>query len=137
MVLFIWTISTISKLCLQVRGSALLVRVLSWFYYSTVVASFAVAYLSEERRFMWQSYYPFDYQHSARMYYALLLFQLVASFLVSFIYSSLDLYAAALYRVLGAHIDILRMRLEALGRNSGGDGRDVAACADYHNMCIE
>lgn len=125
------------------QGSALLVRILSCFYYSTVVASFAVAYLSDERRFMWHSYYPIDYQHSVAKYYALLLFQLISSFLVSFIYSSLDLYAAALYRVLGAHIDVLRMRLESLGETSpndnrsGEDIRDVAACTDYHNMCIE
>lgn len=136
----------------QIRSSALLVRVLSCFYYSTVMASFAVAYLSEERRFMWQSWYPVDYQHNVRLYYALLLFQLFASFLVSFIYSSLDLYAAVLYKVLGAHIDILQLRLSALGRptqtDGGGDGgvswtddaasrRELAACVDYHCMCIE
>lgn len=145
----------------QVRGSRLLVQVLSAFYYSTVVASFMVAYLSEERRFMWQSYYPFNYQQNLGVYYFFLLFQLTASFLVSFIYSSLDLYGSALYRVLGAHIDILAQRMEALGGRTlqsevvaieqFGDGakerksrvaRDVgreaiAACADYHSMCIQ
>lgn len=143
---------------LEVDGALLLVRVLSVFYYSTVVASFMVAFLSPERRFMWQSWYPFDYEHNAAVYYALLVFQLVASFLVSFIYSSLDLYGSALYRVLGAHVDVLRQRLEVLGRTDeegreawttqrSGDavagakvcniGRELASCVDYHNMCIQ
>lgn len=132
---------------MQIRESMTLVKVLSVFYYSTVVSSFMVAFLAEERRFMWQSYYPFDYQHNLGIYYFFLLFQCVASFLVSFIYSSLDLYGSALYKVLGAHIDILGLKFKVLGKakstwNNALDHQkqihmDVKECAIYHTMCIQ
>lgn len=131
----------------QVRESLTLVKVLSVFYYSTVMSSFMVAFLSEERQFMWQSYYPFDYQHNLGIYYFFLFFQLGASFLVSFIYSSLDLYGSALYKVLGAHIDILGMKFKVLGRPTGQFDsvverqrridEDLKECAIYHTMCIQ
>lgn len=131
----------------EIRDSLTLVKVLSVFYYSTCVSSFMVPFLAEERRFMWQSYYPFDYQHNLGIYYFLLFFQLVASFLVSFIYSSLDLYGSALYKVLGGHIDVLGLKLKMLGRPVGKFNSveerqrridvDLKECAVYHNMCIQ
>lgn len=132
----------------EIVESMLLVKVLSVFYYSTVVSSFMVAFLDEERRFMWQSYYPFDYQHNLGIYYFFLIFQLVASFLVSFIYSSLDLYGSALYKVLGAHIDILGKKFKTLGRQEEGLDlpkhkldelikEDVKECVIYHSLCIQ
>lgn len=139
------------RMVAQVIGEAMtLVKVLSVFYYSTVVSSFMVAFLADERRFMWQSYYPFDYQHHLGVYYFFLFFQLVASFLVSFIYSSLDLYGSALYKVLGAHIDILGLKFRRLGKPDDGGAVgdrlmdrerriaiDLKDCVVYHTMCIQ
>lgn len=141
----------------QLNGSILLVKILSCIYYSTVVSSFLVAFLAEERRFIWQSYYPFDHQHNLGIYYFFLLFQLMASFLVSFIYSSLDVYGSALYKMLGAHIDILGDKLRHLGTikslakvqaaygavelseamKSAKYASDLKQCVLYHNYCIQ
>lgn len=124
--------------------SLTLVKVLSLFYYSTCVSSFIVPILVEERRLIWPSYYFVDYTNNVGAYYFFLFFQWFSSFLVSFIYSSLDLYAAALYKMLGAHIDILGMRLRAIGRLEGGPKKcvkriemNLKECAVYHTMCIQ
>lgn len=129
------------------RESITLVKVLSLFYYSTCVSSFMVPFLSEERRLMWQSYYWVDFKKNLGIYYFFLFFQFFASILVSFIYSSLDLYASALYKVLGAHIDILGMRLKMLGRHEDTKhglvdrqtiiNMDLKECVVYHTMCIQ
>lgn len=140
----------------QLSGSMLLVKILSCIYYSTVVSSFLVAFLAEERRFIWQSYYPFDYQHNLGHYYFFLFFQFGASFLVSFIFSSLDLYGSALYKMLGGHIDILGDKVKQLGTvkslakliaeqgavelndamMSQQFAADLKHCVVYHNYCI-
>lgn len=140
----------------QLSGSILLVKILSCIYYSTVVSSFLVAFLAEERRFIWQSYYPFDYQHNLGHYYFYLFFQFFSSFLVSFIFSSLDLYGSVLYKMLGGHIDILGDKVKHLGSERslvklkaehGADGlseamkrkqysADLKQCVLYHNYCI-
>lgn len=125
-----------------------LVKMLSIFYYSTVVSTFMIAFLPEERRFMWKAYFPFGYEDNLGIYYSCLLFQLVASFFVSFIYSSLDLYGSVLYKLLGAHIDILGKKFKELGRldediidmhmdRHQRIDEDLKQCVIYHNLCIQ
>lgn len=143
----------------QVRGSMSLVKFMSAFYYSTAVAGLGMAVMSPVRRLLYQSWYPIDYRSSTAAYYTWLMFQWVCSFIVSFAYSSLDIYGPAMYKVLGAHLEVLRERLNAIGdtkftnrKNSdgkdvrtwshksfrdGADRKEMASCVDYHNMCIK
>lgn len=139
----------------QLKGSRLLVFLLSAEYYTSVLSQFCLAVMAHERLFMWAmpSWHPFDYQHNAWIYYALLSYQMLASSFIAFTSSSMDVYGLALYKVLGAHVDILGLKLKNLGKprlaQDKGDGlaasilldkqsseRDLYECIDYHNLCI-
>lgn len=132
----------------QVSGSMMLVKFMSAFYYSTAVSGLVMAVMSPVRRLLYESWYPVDYQSSTAAYYTWLMFQWVCSFIVSFSYSSLDIYGPAMYRVLGAHVEVLRQRLDAIGNEGGMGGekakhrdaanrKEMASCVDYHNLCTE
>lgn len=55
----------------------------------------------------------------------------------------MDVYGLALYKLLGAHVDILGLKLNVLGKEhvEGEKSKDweleLVKCIDYHNMCIK
>lgn len=72
--------------------------------------------------------------------------------IVSFVYASLDLYGIVLYKLLGAHLDIVADLLAAIGHGrQSGHGRlantpiawqrcneqQLYACLRYHMLCLE
>lgn len=71
--------------------------------------------------------------------------------IVSFVYASLDLYGIVLYKLLGAHLDIVADLLAAIGhgRQSGHrlanaplawqrcNEQQLYACLRYHMLCLE
>lgn len=126
------------------------------FFYSeycvTIVLSFIIVIMANDRSFMWPSWYPLDYEHNSIIYYGLLCYQLIASLFVAVLNTSLDTYGSALYKVLGGHLDILGMRLQQLGVVQKHpmsmkmekhnymellNKKHIKECVDYHVLCIK
>lgn len=123
------------------RVSRRLIVFLSTEFYVSIAAHFALPLMSEGPVLMWSAWYPLDYKNVAAIYYALMVYQLLATVMCAYLLSSLDVYGLALYRVLSAHLDILGSQLRQLGRN--GNERPVDCeralrkCIVYHNLCIK
>lgn len=133
------------------RESRALIIMLSVLYYAGVNSSFALSQINEadaEPVLMWPSWYPgVPWQHGPRWVLAVVLaYQYVASIAVALLDSSVDLYGAALHKVLGAHIDGLALRLGELGGGSDGQQkpanvelhwrRQLRACVRHHQLCL-
>lgn len=140
-----------------------LMKVVRVFYFSTAVAGIVMGIMSPVRRLFYPSWYPTDYRKSDAAYYSWSTLQGSCSFFIALSGSTLDLYAPALYALLGAHIRVLRKRLANIGNTNidgtaadasrkadgfngtgseksvreAADRRELASCVDYHNMCIE
>lgn len=139
-----------------VGESRRIVFVLSVLYYCGVHSAFGLSQLDQDgngRVLMWPSWYPgVPWQHGAAWVLAVVLaYQYVASVFVALLDSSVDVYGAALHKVLGAHLDALALRLAELGRTPDDDGAAAAAapiggeahwerqlheCARHHWLCI-
>lgn len=126
-----------------------IVIVLCVLYYGGVNSAFGLSQLDQAgdaRVLMWPSWYPgVPWQHGAGWVLRVVLgYQYVASLFVALLDSSVDVYGAALHKVLGAHIDGLAMRLSELGGSGDGDGdrgdahweRQLRQCARHHRLCI-
>lgn len=131
----------------ELLGCRRLVVFFSSEFYVSVLSHFTVALLADGRQLMWPSYYPLDYVHVNGYYYGLLGYQLVSSIMCAFMTSSMDVYGLALYKLLGAHVDILGEQLGELGdqRSTGNYTKlsyqqsceaDLRHCITYHQLCI-
>lgn len=132
----------------ELLGCQRLVVFFSGEFAVSVLSHFAVALLANGRQLMWRSWYPVDYAHVDGYYYTLMGYQLVASIMCAFMTSSMDVYGLALYKLLGAHVDILGVQLSELGVRrpvAGNAGKllwqqsceaDLRHCLEYHQLCI-
>lgn len=116
-------------------------------FYVSIAAHFAVAVMTEGRVMMWASWYPVDYKNIKVLYVGLLGYQLICTLFCAYLTASMDVYGLALYRLLGAHLDILGIQLSQLGRSPDGKAllkknrkirceEDLKKCIVYHNLCI-
>lgn len=138
----------------QLKGSRILLGLLSMEYCMSVSANILLALFAQERIFMWaqRTWYPFDYQHNLAIYYGLLFYQFVSSSFIAFTSLSMDVYGLALYKLLGAHIDILGLKLNMIGKSDNKDNsnklvrpkqwfkdceQELTQCINYHNLCIK
>lgn len=139
---------------ITVKECRRLIFLASGLYYGGVNSSFIISFLGSERALMWPSWYPFiNYQNSIIIFFVLSIYQYVASLFVALMDSTVDIYGSALNKILGAHLDVLGIRLKSLGvevQNEKGDAahihsdnnnrkweKELSECVDYHNLCIK
>lgn len=137
-----------------IKESRKLVILLSFLYYGGVSFAFSLTFLSEdEHALMWPSWYPFiPYKTNVYAFYVMLIYQFIASLLVAFMDSSLDLYGATSCIILGAHLDALGLRLKNIGVCEPMEEKklksnkqvaervwedEIDECAAYHFLCIK
>lgn len=126
-------------------GSRILVAGLSFEYYFSIICFFVVSLMNRVQ--IWSSWYPWDSTYGAPAFYPLLTYQFIGSMLCGFKAASIDVYALALYRLLGAHLDVLGIQLSQLGKDPVDEGnlsltkrqllreRELFKCLDYHKLC--
>lgn len=139
----------------QINGSQFLLYLLSGEYFCSMTANLLIALLSIDRAllFAMPRFWPFDYKNNDTMYYFVIGYQLVACSVIAFTSLSMDVYGLALYKILGAHLDVLGNKIAMVGHRSRSieDGshkrlsetewmqlceQDLNDCIDYHNLCI-
>lgn len=150
-----WICTQESILKVAIKECRTLILLISGLYYSGVNAAFIISFLGSERQLMWPSWYPgIHYENSTATFFTLSIYQYVASYLIAFLNSSMDIYGSALNNMLGAHLDVLGIRLKNLGKQPTGYNQikirtnpinghqdkwesELGECADYHNLCIK
>lgn len=140
----------------QINGSQFLLYLLSGEYVCSMAANLLIALLSTDRAllFAMPRFWPFDYKNNDSMYYIVIGYQLVACSVIAFTSLSMDVYGLALYKILGAHVDVLGNKIAMVGHRSRiieQNGRrrrlsktvwkklceqDLNDCIGYHNLCI-
>lgn len=140
----------------QINGSRFLLYLLSGEYTCSMIANLLIVFLSTNRAllFAMPRFWPFDYKNNDSSYYFVIGYQLIACSVIAFTSSSMDVYGLALYKILGAHVDVLGNKIAMVGhgaRSIDRNGRrrwlsemewmklceqDLYDCVDYHNLCI-
>lgn len=106
-------IETIRK-CDQESRSC--VRSLMILYVSASITSYFDVQIAGNKKLMWAMWLPYNFENSKALYQIALGVQLMISMLECVIHSSLDSFGATMYKILGAHIDILGQRLQDLAK---------------------
>lgn len=92
------------------------VRSLMLLYVSASITSYFDVQIAGNKKLMWAMWLPYDFENSNVLYQIALAVQLIISMLECVIHSSLDSFGATMYKLLGAHIDILGQRLQDLAQ---------------------
>lgn len=99
---------------------------------------------NEEKLLTWVSYIPFEYRNDEIIFQAVLLYQFVGSIIVSLVHATLDTIGGSYYAVLGAHLEVLALRMSRLGTNrdnneliTAADGNAVVRNANWTRTFIE
>lgn len=90
-------------------------------YYVSITTHLFVALLSTGPVLMWPAWLPLDYEHNYVVYFLFNIYMYLSSLLNGYVFTSLDVYGVALYKLLGAHLDILSEQLAALGHNGNDE----------------
>lgn len=134
----------------EVRGSRFLLLLLSGEYIASMTANILVPLLSADRVLMFglPRFDPIDYKHSTVGFYCVIGYQIVACSVIAFTSVSMDVYGLALFKIVGAHVDVLGDKLERVGRTGGSEGMieidrirsnemELQHCIEYHHLCIQ
>lgn len=92
------------------------IRSLMILYVSASITSYFDVQIAGNKKLMWAMWLPYNFENSKVLYQVALAVQLMISMLECVIHSSLDSFGATVYKLLGAHIDILSQRLEDLAK---------------------
>lgn len=95
---------------------------------------------------MWPSWFPVDYGNNRFWYYSVNMYQFVASLFNAYVFTAIDVFSPVLYKLLGAHFNVLAMQLENvgyagdLGRNPNNkrmvqNEEHLRHCFEYHMLC--
>lgn len=126
---------------LAIRQSRSLVYLFCCCYYGGVNSAFIVCLLNSEPELLWPAWFPFiPYEDGDGVFYVLLTYQYICSLFAALIDSSLDAYGSALNKMLGAHLDVLGIRLKGLGernRNPLQREAELNECVEYYSLCIK
>lgn len=126
---------------LAIRESRSLIYLLCCCYYFGVNSAFIFCLLNSEPQLLWPAWFPFiPYEDGDRIFYVLLTYQYICSMFAAFIDSSLDVYGSALNKTLGAHLDVLGIRLKGLGQRNSNPLQQEAElndCVEYYSICIK
>lgn len=136
----------------QIRGSRFLLLLLSGEYIISMAANILVPLLSTERVLMFglPRFDPIDYKNSAVGFWFIIGYQAIACSMIAFTSVSMDVYGLALFKIVGAHIDVLGDKLERIGRTAEPVNKvwnrddkwqrfnemELNNCIEYHNLCI-
>lgn len=128
-------------LTMQTRAATILVYILSAINYGTTACFCLMARL--ENRLPFPTWYPFSLEKNSILYHCIVIFQISVAILYSFVFTSIDMYSSAFYRILGAHIDVLALKLKQLHVATATSGiyankgkLDLIECITYHKLCI-
>lgn len=106
----------------QNRESHRLVWFFSVEYYVSITTHLFVALLTAGPVLMWPAWFPLNYVDNYVVYLLFNIYLYMSSLLNGYVFTSLDVYGVALYKLLGAHLDILCEQLAALGHNPNDEG---------------
>lgn len=116
---------------LQNRESRRLVWFFSVEYYVSITTHLFVALLSSGPVLMWPAWLPLDYEHNYAVYFLFNIYMYLSSLLNGYVFTSLDVYGVALYKLLGAHLDILSEQLSDLGHNGADEIHQADTTASH------
>lgn len=126
---------------LAIRESRSLIYLLCCCYYFGVCSAFVFCLMGNEPKLLWPAWFPFiPYEDGDRVFYVLLVYQYICSMFAALIDSSLDVYGSALNKTLGAHLDVLGMRLRSLGEQKSDPPQldaELNECVEYYSICIK
>lgn len=92
------------------------VRSLMILYISASITSYFDVQIAGNKKLMWAMWLPYNFENSNVLYQIVIAVQLMISMLECVIHSSLDSFGATMYKLLGAHLDILGQRLQDLAK---------------------
>lgn len=128
----------------QIRGSRFLLTLLSGEYIVSMAAQCLAPIISADRILMFglPRFDPFNYRQSLTAYFFVITYQFVACSTIAFVSLSMDLYGLALFKMLGAHIDVLTDKFRRVGKIKCGKAEahrlaenELRQCVLYHNLC--
>lgn len=86
---------------------------------------YLVKLLENDRTLIWPFFVPFEYRENAMVFHVVLFYQFLGTVWVAFVHSSVDAIGGSMYSVLGAHMNVLEMRMSRLGVDDDDDTDDV------------
>lgn len=82
--------------------------------------------------------YPIDFLHQRTIYLGGIIYQAVSNLAIIYISMCVDTYPASLLHILGGHVEVLGLRMQALGKNSDdiqdiqhGEKDLIKLCKEY------
>lgn len=127
----------------QVRTSRLLLRLLSGEYILSMCAQCLAPIISSERIIMFGQprFEPFKFKQSLTAYFVVIGYQFVACSTIAFVSVSMDVYGLALFKICGAHVDVLTAKFGNVGKVKCGKAeahslaeQELKHCVVYHNL---
>lgn len=121
---------------------------MSGFCYSAILWRIvSTIWLQPQRRLLWRSWFPFDWERTALGYRTALGFQIVCNVYIGVLYSTVDTFGPMAYGTLASFLDVLAMRLQRLGTEdkskkpyerptSNRAERALVECVCYHTWCL-
>lgn len=82
---------------------------------ATCVLYVAKVFGNEEKLLIWPSYVPFEYRDNEVLFQGILAYQFISSMWVSAVHATLDAIGGSYYSLLGAHLEVLDLRMSRLG----------------------
>lgn len=131
------------------------------FNYVTSILLYIAKLIENDGTLIWPFYVPFNYRENAMIFHALLIYQFLGSMWAAMVHSTVDAVGGSMYSVLGAHLDVLGLRMSRLGANDHEyneqyDGKrfknctngkmerkklqnfkDLKKCVDTHKLCVQ
>lgn len=124
-----------------IRESRSLIYLLCCCYYFGCCSAFIFCLLGSEPKLLWPAWFPLiPYEDGDGVFYVLLVYQYICSMFAALIDSSLDVYGSALNKTLGAHLDVLGIRLKGLGERKSNPIQleaELNECIEYYSICIK
>lgn len=115
-----------------------------------ITMCFILPFFRKGRILMWPALFPWNWQESLLLYYLTNVGLFAMSLFHGFMMSTGDVYGPALYIFLGAHFDILGLRLRNLGKRSAEcvgkpneleeasrSEMELIECVKYHLMSMK
>lgn len=107
------------------REVHILTRLLSLTFLFASVVTYIDAQTANYDKMMWSLRLPFNINDSKILYQLILNFEMAMTLCACVILASLDCFGPTIYKLLGAHLDIIGQRLMVLGNENQPNGSEV------------
>lgn len=115
--------------------------------FASLLMIFIATILSNPRKLLWDSYVPFEWEHtgSTKPYWIAMTFQTSCNFFLAILYSTVDGSGPSLFSIFTTFLEILGSRLENIGKqktiNLTEDDyvyaeEELHECIRYHSLCL-